>query len=148
MAKIQRDDIPGYEKLLNNLDANRRKAIQSIVRHNDITWQRIMYNKNMSPNDKREQFKKLNDTTSLATKKICDLIKNDQVRAREHVDKLDNSDLIANIIKQLQNAIDEQEGAAIALVQMIKTLPEDISNIYRHSESIFTEIDARVNSKS
>lgn len=145
---MQRDDIPGYAALLNNLDLNRRQAIQAVVRNNDIIWQRIMYNKNMSPNEKREHFKKLNDTTSAATKDICDLVKNDQVRAREYVDKLDNSDLIANIIKQLQYTIDEQEGAAVALVEMINTLPDNIHNIYKRTESVLTDIDARVNSKS
>lgn len=148
LSKTQRDDIPGYAKLLNIFDANRRKAIQAIVQNNHKTWQSIMGNGKMNANEKREQFSQLNDTVSGATKAVCDLIISNQVKAREQVDKLDNSDLIASIMKQVQNAIDEQETAAGVLVEMGNTLKKDIEKIYEKNVGVFKEIYARVNSKS
>lgn len=145
---MQRDEIPGYEKMLNNFDANRRKSIQAVVRRNHRTWQSIMDNGKMDANEKRQQFRQLNDTVSGATKKICDRIKSDQVKTREQVDKLDNSDLIANILKQVQNAIEEQETAAHALVEIDRKLKEDIEKIYEENAVVFNEIYTRVNSKS
>lgn len=148
LGRIQRENIPAYQRLLDNLDDNRRISNEAIVTANERMWRRIMYNIKLTADDKSQLQKELNATVSEATAGICNLIKAKQSEARELSDELDNSDLIANITTLLQNAIDAQEHAATQLVAMADTLRDEINSHYTKAEQVFIAIDAKLRSKN
>lgn len=147
LGRIQKENIPAYQKLLDHLDDNRKTSIRAIVTQNERSWRRIMYNKKLTPNEKVGLFNELNATISTATAEICDLIKAKQNYAREMADQLDNSELIASITTLLQNAIDAQEQAAIQLVKIADTLSDELNLRYTKPEHVLMKIDAKLKAK-
>lgn len=124
LGKIQNGTIPGYKSLLDHFDLNQKIALRSFAARNHKTWLGLMSNRNMKPDAKAEELKKLNDTMTKASDDVCELIRVKQDRARQLADVFDTSKLIADITKLVQDAIDKENRA----VREMQTIPYDVRN--------------------
>lgn len=144
LGVIQNSDVPGYKKLVNQLDINRKEAVDLITQGTEKAWRNVMNNKNLKDDARSKWLSNLNITSSEATEKICDLIKESNLKARKLLDRLDTSDLIANITSMVRIAIFEQETAASEMVQMSKSVPQMINLLYGPPELLLKQVNEKL----